>query len=179
MTKKCFIPSFWYALMGHGCLLLNGNGRRFTFRYSVHHLQYSPASLTPWIADIFNIPPEYATVPVPTADFKGDMMTSGQRLKNMSTTEAIFFWRKLFILPTLNRLAKQDFPDVQPISEIENSAELCLAAFHPVTSWARPLFIPIGAMHVRPVRILPEVSPIKPNLFRKVFKITHFDKELR
>ena len=74
--------------------------------------------------------------------------------------EIFLFVRKRIVLRRLDDLVRPDFPNARPIEKIERSAQLCLASYHSATAWPRtlpPTFIPIGALHVRHAKPLPNV----------------------
>lgn len=52
-------------------------------------------------------------------------------------------------------------PEARPLSEIKRDASLLLLNSGPITSWPRqlpPSVLPIGALHTKPAKQLPEVS---------------------
>ncbi len=103
---------------------------------------------------------EYASIPPYFGGYKSQM-TFFQRMTNLLLTEASLVYRRYFLLATVDKMAQQHFPNARPIAEIERDAELTFANIHPTTSWLRSLpatFIPVGAMHVRPAKPLPQVS---------------------
>lgn len=120
---------------------------------------HSASTGPPWSLAIFDVPNAYATVPSLGSEFKSDM-TFMERVINMAMDEIFLIIRKRIILRMLDDLARPDFPNARPIAEIERSAQLCLASHHSTTAWPRslpPTFIPIGALHVRPAKPLPNV----------------------
>lgn len=135
----------------------------FTFPFidylGVPFIFHSAATGTPWSLAAFDIPNDYARIPSVVSDFKSEM-TFFERLANMLSVEILLFFRKMYVLPILDNLARNDFPNSRPIKQIERSAQLCLASHHPTTAWPRILpqiFVPIGALHVRPPQPLPDV----------------------
>ena len=108
------------------------------------------------------IPSESAYVPGGGADH-GSNMTFVERAINLIGLEIFFMLRRYFVLRMVDDLVREDFPNSRPIAEIERDAELLIMNSHPTTSWSRPLppyVIPIGPLHVRPAKPLPEVNCI-------------------
>jgi glucuronosyltransferase len=129
---------------------------------NVPYIYYSPASNVPWVMDAFQVPQEYASVPVGMGD-GGSQMTFMQRVGNVMAGELFFLLRKVLWLNTIDDLARKDFPNSRPIIEIERDAQLCILNSHPATAWTRPLtqnVIPIPALHTRPAKSLPEVRTL-------------------
>ena len=125
----------------------------------VPFVYYSPTSAIPQTVEALGIPKDYASVPAGMLDITPNM-TFLQRLGNMFTSEMFVILRKMILLPELDERARRDFPNARPIAEIERDASLCLMNHHPVTAYPRtlpPHVIPIGGLHVRPAKLLPEV----------------------
>lgn len=142
----------------------------FTFplidHLGVPFIFHSAATGPPWSLAAFNVPREYANVPTLASGFKSDMSLV-ERMLNMIIDELLLSLRKRITLPILDDLARSHFPKARPIAEIERTAQLCLASYHPATAWPRPLpptFVPIGALHVRPAKPLPKVKAFVFNL---------------
>ena len=102
----------------------------------------------------------YASVPTPFTDFD-DKMTFGQRLMNAVQSEAMSLFMDWYLLRPLEEKIKTGYPDARPVSEIKKDISLLLINSHPATDWPRslpPSVIPIGAIHTRPAKPLPEVQ---------------------
>lgn len=120
---------------------------------------FDPGFGAPWNLANKGASPEYAYIP-PFLGNYGSQMTFFQRVNNMVMGELLLWLRRYYVQPTLDELAKNEFPNSRPIVEIERDAQLCLVNNHPTTSWIRPLpptVISIGSSHVRPAKPLPEV----------------------
>jgi len=135
----------------------------FTFplidHLGVPFIFHSASTGPPWSLAAFDVPSAYATVPSLASEFKSDM-TFLERMLNMVFDEIFLIVRKRIVLRRLDDLVRPDFPNARPIEKIERSAQLCLASYHSATAWPRtlpPTFIPIGALHVRPAKPLPNV----------------------
>lgn len=127
---------------------------------------FDPGPGTAWNLEAKDVSRNYASIPPLFGSFSSHM-TFFERIKNLILNEVFLQMRKSYLLPVLDKVAKKDFPEARPISEIERNAELCFANIHAASSWQRslpPTFIPVGAMHVRPANPLPEVS----NLFSMI-----------
>lgn len=120
---------------------------------------YSPAAGIPWVLDAMNAAQEYALVPATGLDFSS-RMTLMQRVVNTFMGEGLLAMRRWFVLSLVDELAKDDFPNARRAVDIERDAQLCFVNIHPASSWPRslpPTFIPVGALHVRAPKQLPEV----------------------
>ena len=127
--------------------------------FRVPYIFYCPASSVPWTTAAMSIPAEYASVPAGSGDFADDM-NFFQRLGNMLASEMFLVVRKWFMLRMLDDYVKKEFPNATPIEQFEKEAAMMFANSHPATAWPRPLppnVIPIGALHVRPGKALPQV----------------------
>ncbi len=120
---------------------------------------FDPGPGTTWNLAAKDVERQYASIPSYFGTH-GSNMTFFQRLSNFVMTEVFLVVRKYYLLGTFDALAKKDFPNARPIAEIERDAQLIFANIHSTTSYMRPLpptFIPVGAMHVRPAKPLPQV----------------------
>lgn len=121
---------------------------------------FDPGPGTIWNLAAKGVTQDYARIPPLIGTFSSQM-TFFERVQNVVLNEGFLLFRKWYLLPVLDQLAKLDFPTARPITEIERNAEICFANIHPASSWTRslpPTFIPVGAMHVRPAKPLPQVS---------------------
>ena len=78
----------------------------------------------------------------------------------MLSSEVFLVIRKWFLLRMLDDYVKKEFPNATPIEQFEKEAAMMFSNSHPATAWPRPLppnVIPIGALHVRPGKPLPQV----------------------
>ena len=119
---------------------------------------YSPGGGTPWNWASMAVSQEYATVPSMHSVFS-DQMDLVERGVNMLASEFLLLARRLKLMAMVDRLAERDFPGSRPSAEIERHAQLCLANIPSVTAWPKslpPTVIPVGAMHCRPPRQLPD-----------------------
>ncbi|XP_059353346.1 UDP-glucosyltransferase 2-like [Daphnia carinata] len=119
---------------------------------------FDPGPGTSWNWAAKGASHEYASIPPLFGTFSSPM-TFAQRMTNAVLTEALLIVRKFYLLSTLDNLAKKDFPLARPIAEIEKRSELCFINLHPASSWPRslpPTYVPVPAMHVRPIEPLPE-----------------------
>lgn len=131
----------------------------------IDHLQvpfifYCTTTGAPWVMEMFNIPHDYAAVPTGTGDERGQMSFI-ERLNNMWSSESFKLLRKIFLINMMDNYVKKEFPNSRTIAEIERDAQLCFINSHPATSWTRtlpPHVIPLGALHVRPSKPLPNVK---------------------
>lgn len=129
----------------------------------VPYIFYCTTTGAPWVMDMFNIPHEYATVPSGVGDEESNMSFM-ERLINMLSTESFKILRKIFLINMMDNYVKKEFPNSRAITEIERDAELCFINSHPATAWTRtlpPHVIPLGALHVRPAKPLPNVRNIE------------------
>lgn len=144
VIMDAIVNDFAYPLVDH-------LGKPFIF--------FDPGPGTPWNWAAKGASHEYASIPPLIGTFSSPM-TFTQRMTNAVFTEALLVVRKFYLLSTLDNLAKKDFPLARPIAEIEKRSEICFINLHPASSWPRslpPTFVPVPAMHVRPIEPLPEV----------------------
>lgn len=128
---------------------------------------YCPAAGIPWVLDAMNAAQEYAVVPATGTDFSSKM-TLLQRVINTIMGEGLLAMRRWVALSLVDELARGDFPNARRAVDIEKDAQLCFVNIHPATSWPRslpPTFIPVGALHVRPPKQLPEVKMLQLDVF--------------
>ena len=102
---------------------------------------------------------DYATVPSLTSDFD-DKMNFFQRMANMAMSEVATRFYDWFINGMIEEMTKKDFPDSRSIAELQKETSLAIINSHPATAYSRslpPTVIPIGALHTRPAKPLPDV----------------------
>ena len=145
-------------------IILDGICNDFIFPLIEHlgvpFITADPGCGTPWNLAAQDISQDYATIPLQFSGFEPPMSFI-QRVANVIFTETILIFRRYYLLAALDKLAKKDFPNASPISQIERKADLLFANIHPATCPLRslpPKLIPLGAMHVRPAKPLPQVA---------------------
>lgn len=155
-------------------VIIDGIGNDFAFplidHMGVPFLVFDPGFGALWTLAANGVSREYAYIP-PFLGNYGSEMSFFQRMSNMVISEILLIFRKHYLLTNLDGMAKKDFPNARPISEIEKNAELVFLNIHPTTTWLRPIpatFIPIGASHVRPPKSLPEVCFFKVESYKSV-----------
>jgi glucuronosyltransferase len=125
----------------------------------VPFVTHSSSSAFPSTLVAMGAPIDYASVPLPTLD-ADDSMTFTQRLMNIIPNEIMGLLLNHYVKNDLEALVKSHFPDSRSIAELEGDASICIINSHPMTSWPRslpPTMVPIGALHTRPAKSLPEV----------------------
>ena len=106
------------------------------------------------------VPMNYATVPSINTDFD-DKMNFFQRMGNMGLMEVGTRFYDWSINSMIDEMTKKDFPDSRTIAELQKETSLAFVNSHPTSSYQRPLppnVIPIGALHTRPAKPLPQVK---------------------
>ena len=139
----------------------------------VPYVIYSPASALTSTLDGMGIPMEYASVPAGILDFTSDM-NFFQRLVNVVATESFSALSSLYLDRIVDEHVKKDFPQARPLAEIKRDASLCLINHPWVTAYPRPLppgVVPIGPLHVRPAKQLPQVILII--FFKSIIYLTN------
>ena len=122
----------------------------------VTHLSASPI---PMLLTALGGPGEYASVPATFTDFT-DNMSFFQRMQNFLLCQVFQLIRDLYWVPLMDGIVKEEFPQAKSINEVLSSVSLAIANSHPTTTFPRslpPTVIPIGALHTRPARELPQV----------------------
>ena len=102
---------------------------------------------------------DYASIPTALTEFD-DQMSFTQRLINTIQGELVTQFTNWFVMQPLEERLRLDIPDARPLAEIRAEASLLLINSHPATDWPRqlpPSVIPIGALHTRTAKKLPEV----------------------
>lgn len=105
-------------------------------------------------------PIDYASIPTNLVDYD-IQMTFSERLTNFLLNEVFNFVRVQYFYKELDKIVQSHFPGVRSSTEVEGEASLCIINSHPITNWPRslpPTILPIGALHTRPAKPLPEVS---------------------
>ena len=103
---------------------------------------------------------DYASVPTPLTEFN-DQMGFMERLTNALQSEIAMLFNNWFVLKPVEERIRRDMPDIKPLSDLMRQASLLMMNSHPATDWPRslpPSVIPIGALHTRPAKPLPEVN---------------------
>lgn len=124
----------------------------------VTHLSASPI---PMLLTALGGPGEYASVPSTFTDFTDDM-SFFQRLQNVLGCHMFQLIRDVYWVPQMDEVVKEEFPQAKSINEVVGSVALSIANSHTTTTFPRslpPTVIPIGALHTRPARELPQVFP--------------------
>lgn len=120
---------------------------------------------TPWISDLVGNPSPYSYVPDPMQNFS-DRMNLWQRILNTLGITYQKLSRYIRHLPKQQAILEKYFSDYAPlpsISELGFSTSLILVNGHFSISYPQPLMpniVPVGGMHVKPAKKLPEVSII-------------------
>lgn len=125
----------------------------------VPFVTHSSSSAFPNTLAAMGAPLDYASVPLPTTDFSTPM-TFTQRLMNIIPTEIMNLIVEYYIKNDLNVIVKNYFPGARTIDEVQGEASICIINSHPMTNWPRslpPAMIPVGALHTRPAKTLPQV----------------------
>ena len=102
---------------------------------------------------------DYASIPTAITDFD-DQMSFTQRAINILQAELLTLVGEYFVFGPLEERMRIDMPNMRPLSEIKKDTSLLLMNIDPSTSWPRslpPSIIPLGALHARPAKPLPEV----------------------
>ena len=120
---------------------------------------HSASTGYPWSWGAMGATQELATIPSRFSPYTNEMKFQ-ERLYNTAMSLGLHLMRNFFVLPTMDAINEQYFPNARPISEIEKEASLLLLSSKVETSWPRtmpPNVIPLGALHVRPAQPLPQV----------------------
>ena len=102
---------------------------------------------------------DYASIPTALTELD-DKMSFMQRMINTLQAELVSLFTDWFVMQPLEKRLRLDMPDARPLLELRGEASLLMINSHPATDWPRqlpPSVIPIGALHTRPAKPLPEV----------------------
>ncbi len=161
-------PEFRKIVMKRNVDLFIVDGFFHEFLYPVFDLigvpfvTHSASTPLPAVLAAMGAPIDYAFVPTAITDFD-DHMTFFQRLTNMISNEIFSFIRTYYLMKDLDALVKTHYPGARPIAELEGEASIYIINCHPMTNWPRslpPTIVPLGALHTRPAKLLPEVSKL-------------------
>ena len=126
----------------------------------VPFISHGSSSAFPATLSAMGIPVQYAAVPSPFTDFS-NQMTFFQRMLNVVADKTFKIVHELYVLKDMNAIVQKHFPGARHITEMEGEASIHLVNSHPMTNWVRslsPAVVPLGALHTRPAKPLPEVS---------------------
>lgn len=131
-------------------------------RISVPFVAHYATSISPRMLRMMGAPIDYASVPTPPTEFD-NKMTFGQRVANLVFSEIFYLVQNHYILKSVEHVVEKHFPGAKSMSEVAGDASILIVNSHPVTSWPRslpPTIVPIGAIHTRPPKALPQVSSL-------------------
>jgi glucuronosyltransferase len=137
----------------------------FAHKFKAPVVQVVAFGGTPWIGDMVGNTSPYSYVPDPMQNFS-DRMTFWQRILNTLGITYQKLSRYMHHLPKQQAILEKYFSDYAPlpsISELASSTSLILVNGHFSISYPMPLMpniVPVGGMHVKPAKKLPEVSII-------------------
>ena len=102
---------------------------------------------------------DYASNPTVLTGFD-DQMSFIERVSNAVQAELFSIVQNWWVIGPLEERIRRDIPGAKSLNEIRGRASLLMINSHPSTDWPRslpPNVIPIGALHTRPAKPLPQV----------------------
>lgn len=144
--------------------IVDGFGNEFTYPVidltGVPFATHCASSPIPMHLAALGGPPEYASVPSSFTDFD-DNMNFLQRLQNAVMSQFFQLIRQIYWVPLMDRLVAEEYPEAKSIPEVETEVSITIVNSHTTTTFPRslpPTVIPIGALHTRPAKELPQVK---------------------
>jgi len=120
---------------------------------------HSASTGYPWSWAAIGASQELAITPSRFSPYHNEMQFH-ERLYNVMMSFGLNLVRNFLMIPVMDTINEEYFPDARPISVIEKEASLLFLSSKFATSWPRPLppsVVPLGPLHVRQALPLPQV----------------------